>query len=225
MPSYKTSPKERTDEEKSIARYLVLYNQFSAVLWAIVLVYTIYFSIQTGQPVFFQATNIATTGIQTLAVIEIVNSALGYVRAPVFTTFAQVASRLLVVWGIFQILPNSPANSHWAYISLLLAWSITEVTRYVYYAENIITKGNPNRLLTILRYNLFFVLYPTGVASELTVVYLSLDEASRVVGQWYRYFLIAVIAIYAPGFYILFTHMLKQRKKALKALYDNNKQK
>lgn len=205
---------------RKVQGWLATYNQVSASLWSIVLFNTIFLGLMIGQPDLFKTTNRITTIIQTFALIEVYNSAVGNVRSPIMTTLSQVSSRLLVVYGIFQILPNSPANTHWAYITLSLSWSITEIIRYLYYAQNITTNGKPAKILTILRYNLFFILYPSGVASEISMIVLSLDEAERVVGTWYKWFLIVIIGVYAPGFYTLFTHMLKQRKKALKALNE-----
>lgn len=204
--------------------WLVIYNQASAALWFIVLFNTILLYALVGQPDLFKTTNRITTIIQTFALIEVVHSAVGFVRSPVLTTLSQVSSRLLVVYGIFQVLPNSPANTHWAYITLSLSWSITEIIRYLYYVQNIQTNGHPAKILTLLRYNLFFVLYPSGVASEISMIVLSLGEAEKVVGVWYKWFLIAIIGVYAPGFYTLFTHMLKQRKRALKALKEESKE-
>jgi very-long-chain (3R)-3-hydroxyacyl-CoA dehydratase len=219
-PVVKASRDSKDPRNGKYARYLAMYNQYSASLWTIVFFNTILLNAMLGQPqVFFVSKNI-TTGIQTLAVAEIFHSALGFVKSPLLTTVSQVASRLLVVWGIFIVLPNSPANYHWAYSTVQLAWSVTEIIRYFYYAQNITTGGHPPRILTKLRYNLFFILYPSGVASELTLMYLSLDEAERVVGVWYRYLFYAVFVIYIPGFYILFTHMIKQRKRALRALKE-----
>jgi very-long-chain (3R)-3-hydroxyacyl-CoA dehydratase len=40
------------------------------------------------------------TATQTLALLEILHSLLGFVRAPIFTTFLQVMSRIVVVWGV-----------------------------------------------------------------------------------------------------------------------------
>lgn len=209
---------EKNASLSGYARYLAVYNQFSGSLWTIVFFNTILLSALLDPNGVYFASKKITTGVQTLALVEIYNSAFGIVKAPLLTTTAQVASRLLIVWGIFNALPNSPANVHWTFKTVHLCWSITEIIRYFYYAQNITTHGNPPKILTTLRYNLFFVLYPAGVASELTLVYLSLDEAELVYGVWLRYFFYLVFAIYVPGFYMLFTHMIKQRSKALKDL-------
>lgn len=43
---------------------------------------------------------------QLLAVLEIVHSALGWVRSPIATTAAQVASRVWTVWGVVEAAPE-----------------------------------------------------------------------------------------------------------------------
>jgi very-long-chain (3R)-3-hydroxyacyl-CoA dehydratase len=216
------SPKAKVPrhEKPEVKRKLVLYNNFSATLWCMVLGNTIFLGSLVGQPHFFEKTSRLLTGIQSLALYEVYNSLVGNVRSPVLTTSMQVASRLLVVWGIFTLLPDSPANKHWSYITLSLAWSITEIVRYFFYAQSIVSKGEPPRALTWLRYNLFFVLYPLGVGSELAMIYLSLDEAASKVGVWYKLFLVACMLTYIPGFPVLFGHMLKQRKKVMKTFYE-----
>jgi Protein tyrosine phosphatase-like protein, PTPLA len=48
------------------------------------------------------------------------------------TTLMQVASRILLVWGIGYNFPQVVATSP-AYSSMLFAWSVTEVVRYSYF--------------------------------------------------------------------------------------------
>lgn len=197
-----------------MSKWLIAYNSISSSLWLVVLFNTVFLGSLLGQPILFEKTSLILTLIQSLAVVEIVNSATGIVKSPLFTTTAQVFSRLLIVIGIFQLLPDSPANFSFAYISLTLSWAVTEVIRYAYYASNLSNAEVPH-YLTWLRYSTFYVLYPTGVSSEIAIIYLSLDEARRVYGDIYYYFLIVMIATYAPGFYTLYTYMIKQRKKVL----------
>lgn len=210
-------------KQKQQPRWILHYNAISATLWFVVLSNTIYFTTVYGQPQFFISTSKLLTGIQALAMTEIYNSLVGNVRAPLFTTIAQVFSRLLVVFGIFTVLPNSPVNYTFVYVTLSVAWSITEIIRYSFYAINIETQGNAPKGLTWLRYSLFIVLYPLGISSECWIIYQSLTEATKVVSPWYSYFLISTLAVYVPGSYILFTYMLKQRKKVVKTLYKDVK--
>lgn len=73
----------------------------------------------------------------------------GLVRAPLFTTAMQVASRLLLVWGIGYAFPQTTRFSP-AYSSMLLAWSVTEVIRYGYFA--LALSASVPRVWTWLRY-------------------------------------------------------------------------
>lgn len=196
-------------------RWILHYNGISATLWFVILVNTVVISYSYGVSELFSHTWKLLTAIQSLALVEVYNSAVGNVRAPIFTTIAQVASRLLVVGGIFAVLTNSPANSSFVYVTLNLAWSITEVIRYTFYAVNIETGGNAPPFLIWARYSTFILLYPMGISSECWLIYSALGDAAEVVGAWYKYFLIAVLAVYVPGSYILFTYMLKQRSKVL----------
>lgn len=196
-------------------RWLIAYNSISASLWSVVLFNTLFLGALLGQPLLFEKSSTILTLVQSCAVVEIYNSVFGIVKSPVFTTVSQVLSRLLIVLGIVQVLPESPANHHWVYITLCLSWSITEVVRYSYYASNLRDSLAIPSWLTWMRYSLFYVLYPTGVASEMSMIYMSLGEAEKVVGKWYSWLLFAILFTYPPGLYTLYTYMIRQRKKVL----------
>ena len=137
---------------------------------------------------------------------------IGIVRAPLLTTLMQVASRFLLVWGIASphAFPSTTRNSP-AYSTMLLAWSFTEVVRYSYFVFNLSGVGVP-KLWTWLRYNTFLVLYPMGVASECWLVWKASAPAGEK-NETLKYGLWAILGVYVPGFYVLFTHMLRQRGK------------
>jgi very-long-chain (3R)-3-hydroxyacyl-CoA dehydratase len=71
--------------------------------------------------------------VQSLAVLEVVHAALGWVRSPVPTTAIQVASRLFLVWAVTERY-SAASGSAW-YASMLFAWSVTESIRYPFYAN------------------------------------------------------------------------------------------
>lgn len=106
----------------------------------------------------------------------------------------QVLSRFVLVWGIVYPFPHL-ARSTW-YSSMLLAWSVTEVIRYSYFALNL--SGIQPKPLVWLRYNTFFVLYPIGITSECALIYLSTGPYAKLnpllpaIGYM-------VLAIYVPG--------------------------
>ncbi|CAH6719663.1 very-long-chain (3R)-3-hydroxyacyl-CoA dehydratase Phs1p [[Candida] jaroonii] len=193
-------------------KWLIAYNSVSASLWSIVLFNTLFLGTLIGQPYLFEKTNFVTTIIQTCALVEVFNALFGIVRASFFTTLMQVYSRLLVVWGIWQFLPESPANSHWSYITVSIAWSLSEIIKYSFHTTTL--KGETPDWLVWLRYSAFLVLYPLGVSSEMIIMYLSLD-VGKAVSEYYYYFIWANLVIYIPALVHLYTHLLRQRKKAL----------
>lgn len=108
----------------------------------------------------------------------------------------QVASRLLLVWGIVHLFPNTTAYTP-VYASMLIAWSVTEVIRYSYFAINLSFGPVPSVWLW-LRYNTFYVLYPLGISSECYLVWLAATgPASQY--TFLREGLFAVLFIYIPG--------------------------
>ena len=120
----------------------------------------------------------------------------GIVRAPLLTTIMQVASRFLLVWGVVSNFPMTSSFSP-AYSTMLLAWSVTEVIRYSYFAINLAYGYVPSRL-TWLRYNAFFVLYPMGISSECWLLWLAVTPAK----SWnlaYEYLIKLILFIYIPG--------------------------
>lgn len=113
--------------------------------------------------------------IQSIALLEVVHSALGFVRSPLQTTGMQVASRLLVVWWFVES-EASARTSGW-YASMIGAWSIAEILRSSYYLAALLhllpPRADAHRAtkvvldtLTYLRYSAFYVLYPLGAGSE-----------------------------------------------------------
>lgn len=78
-----------------------------------------------------------------------------------------------------------------------------------------------------LRYSTFVILYPLGVASEMTMVYLAMPTIRKErplsfsmpnsvnFAFDYYWFCWVAIACYVPGLPELYLHMLRQRKKIL----------
>ncbi|KAG2499318.1 hypothetical protein HYH03_002896 [Edaphochlamys debaryana] len=183
---------------------------------------------------------------QSAAVMEIVHSALGVVRSPVMITGMQVFSRLWVVWGIINLAPAATAQGSvplglpptvtlpsgqalgLSLASLLLAWSVTEVVRYGFFAIKEVSSSVPYPLLW-LRYSTFIPLYPLGVASELSMVWLAFPTLWRLrpwcldlpnALNWgfdYPVACLLIVAGYLPGLPQLYLYMLAQRKKVLAA--------
>ncbi|WVR08308.1 hypothetical protein IAU60_005361 [Kwoniella sp. DSM 27419] len=121
---------------------------------------------------------------QSLAVLEVVHAALGWVRSPLGTVMAQVASRVYTVWGVAEAVPEVSHSSP-LYATMLLAWSLTEVIRYTFYALSILQVQSP--LLNWLRYTTFIPLYPLGAGSEAFLSFSTLPAITPAVGQLISY--------------------------------------
>lgn len=199
---------------------LPLYNIFSAVGWGYVLYNVISVFPKVQQPKFYYQTKNIVTMIQCCAVVEIFISLLEIVRSPLITTVSQVFSRLLVVIGVFQLLPETPLLRTYTYVVLLSAWSVAEFVRYLYYFYSLADRKGPSEVLVLLRYNLFWVLYPTGVACELLIIYSALPLAEERYGVFSKWVLLGGMLAYIPGFPVLFSHMVAQRRRGMKKMYQ-----
>lgn len=108
---------------------------------------------------------------------------------------------------------------------MILSWALVEVPRYLFYISAIVsgdaTKGTPYPLFW-LRYSLFALLYPTGIAGELSVfinssrcpTFLSiLGPGKEYIMYWYA---MAFPIIYAPGALPMILNMAGNRRKAFR---------
>ena len=78
-----------------------------------------------------------------------------------------------------------------------------------------VSNEQPPPWLVWLRYNLFFVLYPLGILSEMRLVYLAAEPATEKFGdERVGWLLWAILAVYIPGMwhYDLFSSKLHPRK-------------
>lgn len=208
-----------------IQKYLITYNFVSAALWAFILIRLLLLLPLVGIKFVSGGLDPMLTYVQTLMIMDVVHSFLGLVKSPPVTAAMQVASRLLVVWGVLYPFPD--VGQHWSFTTCVLAWTITEIIRYTYYGLSLMPvstsatsalKSSGSLVpywLTWLRYSAFYILYPMGAGSEWILILLAVPEASREISTAYSLALKASLLIYIPGFYVMFTHVLKQRSKAL----------
>ncbi|KAJ5090256.1 hypothetical protein N7532_008940 [Penicillium argentinense] len=204
--------------------YLWFYNTANLIFWFICVVVTFRLlpdAIETDNVhTIFPKTSPLLVITQSLAFAEVLHSLTGLVRAPLITTTMQVASRLLLVWGIMtpfggEIVGGSePGLGDFAYLGCVLAWGVTEIIRYGFFSITLSGNAVPE-FWTWLRYNTFYVLYPVGISSECALIFLALGPAGAI-DPLFKYFLIAVLVIYVPGSYVLYTHMIAQRRKVLR---------
>ncbi|KAJ5990982.1 hypothetical protein N7499_011527, partial [Penicillium canescens] len=224
-PVTMATPNPRSSPTGLTRAYLFTYNALNLLTWGTCLVYTATLlpaHVSTNRiPNIFNLTfSPLLLATQSLALLEVVHSLVGLVRAPVMTTAMQVASRLLLVWGIMAqfggeiVGARSTQLGDYAYLGCVAAWGITEVIRYGFFAITLSGNAVPS-WWTWLRYNTFYVLYPIGISSECTLIIKALGPAGEI-HPIFRMALSAILAIYIPGSYILYTHMIAQRRKVMR---------
>ena len=69
--------------------------------------------------------------------LKIVHSAVGLTPSSIGVTLPQVFSRVFLIWPILFKVPES--RDEYGFPMLLMAWTITEILRYLYYALNLIS--------------------------------------------------------------------------------------
>uniref|UniRef100_A0A453DZG9 Very-long-chain (3R)-3-hydroxyacyl-CoA dehydratase n=1 Tax=Aegilops tauschii subsp. strangulata TaxID=200361 RepID=A0A453DZG9_AEGTS len=139
---------------------------------------------------------------------QILHGLVGLVRSPVTATLPQIGSRLFLTWGILWSFPET--QSHILVTSLVISWSITEIIRYSFFGLKETLGFAPSWLLW-LRYSTFMILYPTGILSEVGLIYIALPYIKvsekyfvKMPNKWnfsFDYFYTCAIAIgvYVPG--------------------------
>lgn len=218
----------KTKESSTLAKiYLCVYNFGQVLGWSYILYQIIdYYTVSTTKSSLWNTVDISVIVFQNAAVLEIIHAATGLVPSnPVITTF-QVLSRVMVVSGVLLATPPSFAAASFGLPLALLAWSITEIVRYLYYFMNLV--GSIPHVLIWLRYTTFIVLYPIGVTGELLCFYAAQKYASMNPNAWshnlpnawnftfnYYYFLLIVMFLYVPLFPQMYLHMFAQRRKML----------
>ena len=155
--------------------------------------------------------------------LEVIHAMTGIVKSSPVPTITQVTARafvFIVICGHYECIHSSIQFS-----TMILAWNMSEIIRYSYYAINLM--GIPVGVMTWLRYSLFIVLYPMGAGSEFLCMMKALPDIKKdqernilmpnkfnITFNFY-YMIIFFMFLYLPLFPQLYGHMLRQRKKIL----------
>ncbi|XP_016406037.1 very-long-chain (3R)-3-hydroxyacyl-CoA dehydratase-like [Sinocyclocheilus rhinocerous] len=158
---------------------------------------------------------------QMLAIMEVINPAVGLVKTGVMPAFIQVMGRnfiLFVIFGTLEEMQNKPVVFFVFYL-----WSMIEIFRYPFYMLACI--DTEWKLLTWLRYTIWIPLYPLGVLAEAVAVIQSIpifDETKllsiplpKAIGTSlsFSYILQLYLVIMFLGLFINFRHLFKQRSR------------
>lgn len=159
--------------------------------------------------------------------LEILHAALGLAKGSPVTSFIQVFGKSVVFFA-FLASPAVPSvvTSSMTSGLLLLAWSLADFIRFLFYFHNQI--GLSMFFVTWLRYSAWIILYPIGIACEGVTLLLNLDSIKS--SGRFNYPLPnqanisfnPVIAIYVyvglllpMGSYKMLSYMWSQRKRSL----------
>ncbi|XP_048113189.1 very-long-chain (3R)-3-hydroxyacyl-CoA dehydratase [Alosa alosa] len=161
---------------------------------------------------------------QLLAVLEVMNPAVGLVKTGIVPPMIQVFGRnfiLFIILGSLDDMQNKPVVFFVFYL-----WSSIEIVRYPFYMLACIdTKW---KLLTWLRYTIWIPLYPLGVIAEAVAVIQSMpifDETKLLsiplpkgLGSRlsFSYVLHLYLVLMFLGLFLNFRHLYKQRRKQLR---------
>ena len=210
-----------------VLTWLILYNIAMTAGWAIIGIGIVnHFIKNQSYRALYSQVEKQLLFFQTCAVLEIIHAMLGMVKSNVTLTFLQVFSRVGIVWGVIQPIPE--VHDQVGFTMLLVAWTITEIIRYLFYTFMLM--GITPIVLQWLRYTLFIILYPLGVTGELLSIYYSLVPI-RNSGLYsfslpnifnfsidYYLVLMGTIPLYVIFFPQLYFHMFSQRKKVLRSV-------
>ena len=218
----------------SLRLYLIGYNSISLLGWTAVLALTLQHVFAGGaDAALARARTLHASGVgaalyvvETASLLEVLHSALGWVRSPLAPTLLQVAARLIVLWGVTY--QSAAARGCAGFALMTAAWASAELPRYGFYLAKLALPGGAPAWLTWLRYSLFLVLYPLGIAGEVlsllaalpgaragTVgLHLSLPNAHNVAFS-YHVCLLVLLVLYIPGSPYMIGYMIKQRRREL----------
>ena len=190
---------------------LALYNVINMCGWVHAL--HIWVSGMLGSNIDYHELISTISVVQCFAIMEPLMILMGKVKSPLATALIQLASRLMFPMWFFKVVDHALIDSntplHAALGIMCVAWSVTEIVRSVFYLTTF-------RVITILRYNLFVVLYPLGVFGE--VLFIA-TTTTRTIEADLRLLYMLLCGSYGIFFPMLYSYMFAQRAK----MYTNLK--
>lgn len=186
--------------------YLAAYNVVAFFMWGCFFISFLSCGLQLSR-VNLILLNIA----QGMALLEILHALLRWVKSPVGSTVAQVASRIMVLVFINLFIDKYAGVTvfNWGVLTVSFAWTITELVRYSFYFFALF--GRQFNILVWMRYSFFILLYPIGVTGEWLILITPL-AANGIALSLYTAFLAVTLVAYVYYFPVLYGYMWKQRK-------------
>ncbi|KAL1841777.1 hypothetical protein VTJ49DRAFT_6615 [Mycothermus thermophilus] len=219
MSTTRSKPPNQQAMSSTSQAYLLTYNALSLLLRTLFLIQALHIWSSSGYPHVFRTLHIPARFVESLAALDVLHAAAGLLgpRVSPATAALQVAGRNTVLWAVARNYPDV-VESVWhvalAYAGMVVVWNIADVVRFGYYCVGGMgwEEEALGRVFKWLRYNAFIILYPLGVLSEMAIAY-NVIEPSKERNAAYPYLLWFGLSVYVPAFYILYGHMLAQRRK------------
>jgi very-long-chain (3R)-3-hydroxyacyl-CoA dehydratase len=202
-------------ENKKSKVIVSTFNLFQFFGWAVVLNLIVVFIFlkftnHETAPKVYNLLIIAVKLIQTLQITDIIFSLLGMSGSSLFSSLAQVVGRLVTA----HLFLNYNQEDWCIVFVFLVPWSLADTVRSIYYVHK------ESKILGHLRYNMFIVLYPIGVAGEILLMEKRMERDGF---DKYLYIIRSIEAALIIGLVILYTYLLKQRSKFYKGLKEESK--
>jgi len=209
--------------------YLAAYNAVQATGWLTAFVLALLALGKPGEPAgasVFAASGLLVTVFQAAALLETGHSLLGLVKSSPLNNLLFWLGRSHC-WLLVLLRPELRVTPATAVV--VLAWSLADVVRFSWAFSGCLQSERPSALhaaLTWLRYTLFLPLFPCGLVAEVLLMRavipaakggflsLKLPNAANVALR-YDLFLTAVLTVYPPLFWKLFTGLIRQRSRKL----------
>ncbi|CAM9677997.1 unnamed protein product [Ectocarpus fasciculatus] len=203
--------------------YLIAYNLACASGWGYVLFVCVSHILAGNEPqALYDEVEKVLQIVQTAALMEVLHAMLGVVRSPWVTTLMQVSSRIVLVWGFMWAVPSTQGQL--GSMLCITSWACVEIPRYLFYTFGVL-KSSPYPLF-YLRYSLFAVLYPTGIAGEVMTMLAGLPDLKNAqdtlrlgvgpVSVSGYIVTLALLAVYVPGGPYMYMNMVGNRRSAFK---------
>nr|XP_020661327.1 very-long-chain (3R)-3-hydroxyacyl-CoA dehydratase 3 [Pogona vitticeps] len=206
--------------------YLFMYNlvQFLGFSWIFVNMTVRLFML--GKDSFFDTFHTSADMMyfcHMLACMEVVNTFIGLVRAPLTPVVLQVGGRNFVLFIVLGSVEEMHSKAVVFFIFYL--WSLIEIFRYPFYMLSCIDVEW--KVLTWIRYSIWIPLYPLGILAEAVAVIQSIpifNSTGRFSLQLpsplnftipFSVFLQLYLVFLFLGPFVNFRHLYKQRKRHL----------
>lgn len=157
-------------------------------------------------------------------ILEVVHCILSFVPSPPLQVIMQLSGRFFNLFAVLTLVPESRESV--GFLLLLLAWTVAETTRSIFYAVNIYT--TVPYVLTWLRYSVFIIAFPLGLLGELLAMFaavpyvkskpphiLSQLSTPQTISTMCDVVSYIMVFIFLAAFFNLYTYMLRGRQKAL----------